>query len=60
MRKPDFCLCVNKGADQLSVCDRPGQKSRSPVFSCCGSYVRIFNYLNYLRKELEGYHFAVL
>ena len=44
MRKPDFCLGENKGADQLRgnrlyrpVCVGPGRKPRRPVFSRRGS-----------------------
>ena len=37
MRKPAFCICENKDADQLPVCVGPGRKSRRPVFSERGS-----------------------
>ena len=42
VRKPDFCLCENKAADQLRlyrpVCVGPCRKPRRPVFSRRGSF----------------------
>ena len=44
IRKPAFCICENKAADQLrgnQVCVGPGRKPRRPVFSRRGSIIKL-------------------